>query len=158
MWVSSHDKCLAEPCCLYPCRLLVWYWVGSADRKTWRICVWSSLFQLPAQIWSVCSTLPCPEVCFLLRLSQFLLCYVYTYCFGFCIFTLHGILKVKRITFISVTFSISKKFSSVIREINWGIILTLPVMWLLSYFQNWRPERCLRQWQIYGEESPPSNQ
>lgn len=150
--------------CRHPYRLLVWYWVGSAYRKTWWICFWSSLLQLPAQIWSVCTTLPCPEVrweffCFIwwafVPVSLILCIHIR---FLFLHFTLLVILKVKGIAFNSVKFSFSKRFFSVIWEMNWGTILTLPVMWLLSFCQNRRPERWLREWQIYGEESPPSNQ
>lgn len=63
--------------CLCPCRLLVWYRVGSADGETRRLCVWSPLLQLPAQIWSVCSALSCPEV------SLEVFCFIYwalSYC------------------------------------------------------------------------------
>ena len=48
--------------CLCPCRLLVWYRAGSGDGETRRLGVWSPLLQLPAQIWSVCSTVPGSEV------------------------------------------------------------------------------------------------
>lgn len=56
------EKVTVDPSCLCPCRVLVWYRAGSADRKTRRLGVRSPLLQLSAQIWSVCSALTCPEV------------------------------------------------------------------------------------------------
>lgn len=54
------------------CRLLVWHRAGSADGETRRLRVWSALLQLPAQIRSVCTTFPCPEVCFTTCLTVWL--------------------------------------------------------------------------------------
>lgn len=71
---SVGRSCVSIVSFVSGCRLLVWRRAGPAHGEARRLRVWSALLQLPAQIRSVCTTFPCPEVCWTASLPRSLSC------------------------------------------------------------------------------------